>query len=130
MTDFFEHWENQSQDNAKLVAQEVLITELTEAIWAAMEQSGVKKSELAKRMGATKGYVSQVLNGTRNMTLRTLSDICFALGRKPNFAIEVPPYTDQWHTVRTRGRAAQPSTVRYQRTGNVLFPTEHWQEAA
>ena len=91
MSDFLEHWANENPENAKLVAQELLITEVTEAIWEAMEHAGITKSELGTRMGATKRYVSQVLNGARNMTLRTLSDIFFALGRKPLLRVEAQP---------------------------------------
>lgn len=82
MTDFLERWANESDENAKLVAQELLIAEVTEAIWEAMEKEGTSKTELANRMGSTKGFVSQVLSGSRNMTLRTLSDICFALDKE------------------------------------------------
>lgn len=89
MTDFLEQWANQSEANTRLVAQELLITEVTEEIWKAMEEAGVTKAELANRMGATKGYVSQVLSGSRNMTLRTLADICFALGHKPVICLDI-----------------------------------------
>lgn len=93
MTDFLEHWTGQHDENARLAAQELLITEVAEAIWAALEDAGVTKTELATRMGATKSYVSQVLSGSRNMTLRTLSDICFALGKKPTVTVQAA--TDQ-----------------------------------
>ncbi|MEW6037046.1 MAG: helix-turn-helix transcriptional regulator [Pseudomonadota bacterium] len=88
MADFLEQWANKDHANAKLAAQEALITEVTEAIWKAMEEVGMNKAELAKNMEATKGYVSQILNGSRNMTLRTLADICFALGYMPSFRLE------------------------------------------
>jgi len=88
MTDFLDRWAQSSDANARLLAQEILITEATEALWAALEQAGVSKSELAERLGTTKGYVSQVFSGSRNMTIRTLSDICFALKVKPTFRIE------------------------------------------
>lgn len=88
MTDFLKHWTNQNEENAKLMAQELLITEVTEEIWKAMEETGVNKTELANRIGVTKGYISQVLGGSRNMTLRTLSDICFALGKQVTITME------------------------------------------
>lgn len=88
MSDFLDKWANENEEDAKLAAQEALITEVTEVIWKAMEEVGVNKAELAKNMEATKGYVSQILNGSRNMTLRTLADICFALDCKPSFRLE------------------------------------------
>ena len=88
MTDFLERWANASDANARLVAQEMLIAETTEALWEALERAKLSKTELADRMGCTKGHVSQVLSGARNMTLRTLSDICFATGVQPKIVIE------------------------------------------
>jgi DNA-binding Xre family transcriptional regulator len=88
MTDFLEDWTRQSDAHARLAAQERLITEVTETIWKVMEESGINKTDLANRIGATKGHVSQVLNGSRNMTLRTLADICFALELKPTFDVK------------------------------------------
>src|SRR5205807_5152683 len=64
----------------RLFEQERLIVETSEAIWALMVQRHVQKAELAKNLGRSKAYISQLLNGARNMTLRTLSDIARALG--------------------------------------------------
>lgn len=63
-----------------LLAQETLILEATETIVALMREQGVTRLELARRLGKTKGFVSQVLAGDRNMTLRTLADLAYALG--------------------------------------------------
>jgi len=88
MTDFLEKWANQNEANAKLFSQEVLITRATEEIWKAMEDAGITQAELAKKMDVTKGHISQILNGSRNMTLRTLADICFALDCQPTLRLE------------------------------------------
>jgi transcriptional regulator with XRE-family HTH domain len=121
MTDFLERWANESDENAKLVAQELLITEVTEAIWAAMEDAGITKTELATRMGATKGHVSQVLSGSRNMTLRTLSDVCFALGKKPNMTVSAKAQESGWQTISGEKIALGKGKVRYNRTGTVIY---------
>jgi hypothetical protein len=55
LTDFLEHWASDSPQNAKPAAQELLIAEVTESIWQAMKQAGVNQTDLAKRMGATRG---------------------------------------------------------------------------
>lgn len=96
MTDFLDQWAQPDHSRARLAAQEALIAGTTEALWALLAAQGISKSELAERMGTTKGYVSQALSGSRNMTLRTLSDICFAIGVTPDFAIK------------TKGVAAEP----------------------
>ena len=66
-----------------------LIVNVTEDLLVAMEDLDISKSELAKRLSKSKAYVSQILDGSRNMTLGTLSDICFALGVKPKIMIPV-----------------------------------------
>jgi transcriptional regulator with XRE-family HTH domain len=46
-----------------------------------MDRRGLNKQQFAERLGTGKSHVSQLLNGARNMTLRTLSDIAEALGQ-------------------------------------------------
>ena len=67
------------QQMRKLEAQEDLILQVTEAISVVMEQKGVTKADLAKRMGRSKGFISQCLAGGHNLTLRTIADIAAAL---------------------------------------------------
>jgi transcriptional regulator with XRE-family HTH domain len=64
----------------KLWQQERCIFETTERLCELMELHKVSRSELAKRLGTSKGYVTQLLDGSTNMTLRTLSDVYLALG--------------------------------------------------
>lgn len=47
-----------------------------------MEETQITRAELARRLGTSKGYVTQLLDGTANMTLRTVSDVFVALGRE------------------------------------------------
>src|SRR5260370_7420832 len=67
-------------DDARGLRQEELIVEVTEALARALRASGLTKSELAARLGRTKGFVSQVMGGGRNLTLRTLADMAAAIG--------------------------------------------------
>ncbi len=69
----------------KLSRQEQLLFDATELVSRAMEDEGVSRSELARRIGKSKAYVTQVLRGQNNMTLRTLSDLADALG----YAVEL-----------------------------------------
>ena len=61
--------------------QERVIFETTNMLCDIMLDTGVSRTELAKRLGRTKGYVTQLLDGSANMTLRTVSDVFLALGR-------------------------------------------------
>jgi transcriptional regulator with XRE-family HTH domain len=66
----------------KLLAQEELILEVTETICELLENEKVSRKGLADRLGKTKGFISQLLNGGRNLTLRTVADILHVLGYK------------------------------------------------
>ena len=68
----------------RLMAQEDLIMNVTEQFCEILETNQIKRKKLAVLMGKTKGYISQILNGGRNITLRTLSDIAFTLGYSVN----------------------------------------------
>ena len=67
---------------ARLMAQGDLIMEVTETLCELLEKEGVSRKELADRLGKTKGFISQLLNGGRNLTLRTVADILHVLGYK------------------------------------------------
>ena len=74
-------------DFNRKVAQEKLILDVTESIFEVLEAQGKSKADLAKAMGRSNAYITQLLNGSRNMTLRTLSDIGFALNVQPRIEI-------------------------------------------
>lgn len=52
-----------------------------------MQNEKVSRAGLAKRIGKSKAFVTQLLSGSRNMTLHTFADLAFALGHK----IEIAP---------------------------------------
>jgi len=75
---------------ARLMAQGDLIMEVTETICELLEKEKISRKELADRLGKTKGFVSQLLNGGRNLTLRTVADILHVLGYK----VSLSPYKE------------------------------------
>jgi transcriptional regulator with XRE-family HTH domain len=70
---------------------ERLILDTTELLLALMEREHVSRTELASRIGKSKGHVSQLLTGERNMTLRTLAEVTHAVGHR--MQIEAHPIT-------------------------------------
>lgn len=88
MSNFFDKWASESVDHQRLLAEEEFILGVTENIWEEMQRQGVSKAQLAERLGKSRAYVTQLLNGSRNMTLRSLADICFALGVDPCVSIQ------------------------------------------
>lgn len=47
------------------------------------EKKGINQTELAEELGVTKGYVSQILKGEFNYTLKKLIEISLAVGKIP-----------------------------------------------
>jgi transcriptional regulator with XRE-family HTH domain len=77
-------------------AEEELIVDAAEEIWSAMEKAKVTKSELAERLGKSKAFISQLLNGSRNMTLRSLADIAHSIGFRVHLSLEVQADHATW----------------------------------
>jgi hypothetical protein len=63
-------------------AEDRAVSILTGAMLDAVEDAGITRAEIARVLGTTKSYVSQVLNGNTNMTLKTLGALLWAAGRQ------------------------------------------------
>jgi len=88
----------------RLFAQEDLILEVTEKLCELLEKEKISRKEQADRLGKSKGFVSQLLNGGRNLTLRTVADILHVLG----YRAYLTPFKE--------GEQRQESNVRELRT--------------
>lgn len=55
---------------------------IAEQIAKAMKQAGVSKAELARRLGKSRAYVTQILQGDVNFTVESLVKIAESLGYK------------------------------------------------
>ena len=78
--DYFET-KYSSEPERKRYAQNSLIVDTAIALAQALENSKIQQKDLAARLGKSEGYISQVLNGGCNLTLRTLADFAYALDR-------------------------------------------------
>jgi transcriptional regulator with XRE-family HTH domain len=96
---------------ARLMAQGDLIMEVTETLCELLEKEKVSRKELADRLGKTKGFVSQLLGGGRNLTLRTVADILHVLGYK----VSLRPYKEdeQRQERKIRPHAKKSRSVAY-----------------
>jgi transcriptional regulator with XRE-family HTH domain len=70
----------ESPEFRKLYAIEGLVTEAGEFIARLMQEQGVTKAELARRLGKSRAYITQMLSGSANLTVRTLAEVAYALG--------------------------------------------------
>ncbi len=64
----------------KHYAVESFIGDTAELIWQLLVRRNMKQSDLARLLNKTPAFVSQLLNGKANMTIRTLAEIVYALG--------------------------------------------------
>jgi transcriptional regulator with XRE-family HTH domain len=77
---FFPEGMQFDQESELEFAREELIYNVTRDLLVFMEKAEISKVEVAEKLKKSKAYISQVLSGSRNMTLGTLSDVCFAIG--------------------------------------------------
>lgn len=63
-------------------AEERAIMTLTRQVLDAVEEAGLTRAEIASLLGTSRSFVSQVLNGSANMTLKTLGALLWATGRQ------------------------------------------------
>jgi transcriptional regulator with XRE-family HTH domain len=85
--DLFSSWLKNDSVAEEIYFQENFIIEVYETLQKEMDRQGVSRKELSERVGKSKAYISQVLGGTRNMTLRTLADFCRALEVYPEIKL-------------------------------------------
>jgi transcriptional regulator with XRE-family HTH domain len=104
-----ERLEQVSTESRRLLNQEKLILEVTEALSEAIEEQGLTRSEVAKRLGKTKGFVSQLLGGGRNLTLRSVADLADAMG--VSLKVEVERRQPTKIAPRHHGHAQQQGTA-------------------
>lgn len=45
-----------------------------------MQEQGITRAELARRLGTSQAYITRVLSGNANFTLKTISKLAMALG--------------------------------------------------
>jgi transcriptional regulator with XRE-family HTH domain len=64
----------------KLLAVESLVAEAAEVIANLMAQQSLSKADLARRLNKSRAWVTQLLSGKTNMTVRTLAEVVHSLG--------------------------------------------------
>lgn len=94
-----------------LYQQERLILEVTELIYSVMLEQGIGKAALAARLGKSRAFVTQLLDGRANMTLRTISDVLGALGKSLNVSAGELSLTHR----AAPGEGPAPRVVTYER---------------
>ena len=61
---------------------EMLLLDVNEQICALMDDQGVRRTELAEKIGVSRAYITKLLRGEANVTLKTLVGVANALEAK------------------------------------------------
>jgi transcriptional regulator with XRE-family HTH domain len=68
-----------------LVVQETALAMAQATMQNALNKSGLKRSELAERMGKPRSFISRMLRGSHNLTIKTFALALAACGFEPSF---------------------------------------------
>ena len=64
---------------------ETLQNEIYRMVADFIREEGMNQTQLAEKLGVSKGYISQILNGNFNYTLKKMIQLSLALNRVPAF---------------------------------------------
>jgi transcriptional regulator with XRE-family HTH domain len=101
------------------VLEEAALAMAQSVIQNAMTESGIKQSEVARRMERDRSFVSRMLSGNHNLTIKTMARSLAACGFEVRFErvpitsnwIEAPASITRKETARPRGQY-YPSLIR------------------
>lgn len=68
--------------NSPEFAEEKLVASVQSLLQQALEERGMSRSDLAKKMGVSKARISQMFSDSQNFTLRLVAAAFFALGEE------------------------------------------------
>lgn len=97
------------------------------------ERSGVSQQSVANKLGVNRSVINRLLRGDANLTLRSVAEIAWALGRTPTFALQEAPKTPHANITATTTRtlaspaasASVATTTRSVRATGAVFRLEN-----
>lgn len=78
----------ENPEYSQLYAIEGLVTDAAELVARLMQEQGVNKAELARRLGKSRSWVTQLLSGQANMTIRTFAEVAYQLGAQVKLNVQ------------------------------------------
>lgn len=81
---------------------ETIQNELYQQVQNYMKREKINQTQLAQRLGVTKGYISQVLNGHFNHSLEKLIELSLAIGVVPDIDFKpIKQYLNEQQVIRS-----------------------------
>ncbi len=84
----------QDPEFRRLLSIESLVAEAAELIARLMAEQNVSKADLARRLNKSRSWVTQLLSGKANMTIRTLAEVTYALDAE----VKLSAHRQNWQT--------------------------------
>lgn len=75
---WFKDYLEKFEDDVEFITEKVII-EFTEKIVDRMEKLNLSRTELAKKLGVSKAFITKILNGNPNLTVKTMVSLAKAL---------------------------------------------------
>jgi len=72
------------------------ILQFTEELFVLMEQDRVSKAELARRMGTSPAYITKILKGDANFTLKSMVKLARQFNRQVRVHLAEEGTTSKW----------------------------------
>jgi len=85
---------NEFESDLEFRTEEVIIA-FTEKVVAAMRERDMSRVELAQRLGVSKAFVTKLLNGNPNLTIRTMVSLAAAL--ECDLLVDIQPRAKSSH---------------------------------
>ena len=100
------------EESNRRYAQNSLIVDVAIALNKGLSQAGMNQKGLADRLGKTEGFISQVLSGGSNITVRTLGDFAFGMNCVVDVALRPQEIVVSEWTHNTQAGVITPSCVK------------------
>lgn len=72
---------------SKEFLQEKLILKFSEKLYEVLQKKGLNHQDFAKKLNVSKAYISKIMNGKPNLTLKSIADIAFVLNLWPEIQL-------------------------------------------
>lgn len=82
----------ESPEFRKLLAIEALVADASELIARLMAEQNLSKADLARKLGKSRAWMTQLLNGKANMTIRTLAEVVYELDAEVKLNTQAPSW--------------------------------------
>ena len=89
----------------RLLSVEALAAQTSEVIARLMAEQNVSKADLARRLNKSRSWVTQLLSGKTNMTVRTLAEVAYTLDAE----VKLHTQPQSWKVVGKPGKTQRRS---------------------